>query len=44
MKSKLLQIRISEEEKREMAERAKKEGFSNLSQFLLWLYRKFGKG
>ena len=44
MKNKLLQIRVSEEEKKEITERARKEGFNSLSQFLLWLYRKFGKG
>src|SRR3990167_6453990 len=35
---------ISEKEKKEITERARKEGFNSLSQFLLWLYRKFGKG
>jgi len=39
-----LQIRVTQAEKEEIAESAKKQGFDSISAFILWLFRKFGKG
>ena len=42
-KEKYLHIRIKESEKKEMLEVAKEEGFTRLTDFILWLYRQFKK-
>ena len=39
MKSTYITIRVSEEEKKQMQEDAKKAGFDNVSVYILWLYR-----
>lgn len=42
-KTKLLQIRVTEDEKEEMRSCAKAKGFDTISSFILWLFRKHGK-
>lgn len=42
-KTKFLQIRVSDEEKAEIKELAKANGFDSVSAFLLFLFRNFGK-
>jgi len=44
VKENYIQIRVADEEKKEIQEQAKKQGFDNISAFILWLFRKFGKG
>ncbi len=39
-----LQIRVTQVEKEEIITTAKKQGFDSISAFILWLFRKFGKG
>ncbi|MFA5350263.1 MAG: hypothetical protein WC357_02895 [Candidatus Omnitrophota bacterium] len=43
VKENYVQIRVTDEEKKEIQEAAKKQGFDNISAFILWLFRKFGK-
>ena len=42
-KEKLIQIRVTEQEKEEIQTHAKKSGFDSISAFLLFLFRKHGK-
>ncbi len=42
-KDKFIQIRVSEQEKDEIQEQAKKSGFDSVTAFFLWLFRKYGK-
>jgi hypothetical protein len=42
-KEKLIQIRVTEQEKEEIQTHAKKNGFDGISAFFLFLYRKYGK-
>ncbi len=42
-KENYIQIRVSDEEKEDIKEQAKKQGFENISSFILWLFRKFGR-
>jgi hypothetical protein len=42
-KEKLIQIRITEQEKKEIEADAHKHLFDSVSAFLLYLYRKYGK-
>lgn len=39
-----IQIRVSDEEKEDIKDQAKKHGFDDVSSFILWLFRKFGRG
>ena len=43
IKENYIQVRVSDEEKEEIKEQAKKQGFDDISSFILWLFRKFGK-
>jgi hypothetical protein len=42
-KNDYLQIRVTREEKEEIRQECKKQGFDSVSAYLLWLFRKFGK-
>jgi len=42
-KEKLIQIRVTEQEKEETQTHAKKGGFDSISAFLLFLFRRYGK-
>jgi len=39
MKNDYLHMRISKEEKRQLARDAKRSGFASVSQFLIWLWK-----
>ena len=44
IKEEFIQIRVRAEEKKEIQKSAKKQGFDNMTAYLLWLHRKHGRG
>lgn len=42
-KDRFIQIRVTEQEKEEIQDHAKKNGFDSVTAFFLWLFRKHGK-
>lgn len=43
VKEKVIAIRVTEEEKEQVEQAAKDNGFHSVSQFLIWLVKKYGK-
>lgn len=42
-KTKMIAIRVTDEEKQAVEEAAKDNGFHSVAQFILWLVKKYGK-